>query len=178
MTHAHAILLKTSNQAHRKATRETKQLGEPKIPKRRLKLLNLFIYITFSLGFLAFVYVCYLLFWPNVPMRVNSKDVVQPVSISSGYLTYTIDLCKYTDATPTLYKKIVGVTDKGVRTGLPFMPILGVANKGCGVTTASVALPPGLEPGEYTLYSDVQYPVNPLRTVHVYWQSQEFTVVQ
>ena len=168
MSNAHADLaMKRSIKRSGAATISTSALTEPRIPPRKLKLLSFLIYFVFS-GLAAIVFYTMYLYWsPQHPLVVYSAKIVTPVITSPGSLTYQIDACKNTDVTPIVFRKLVQ-NDAGAS----LLATQGLAVRGCGITNVTIPIPAGLKPGkDYILYSDIDYQVNALRTVHVYWHA-------
>lgn len=54
----------------------------------------------------------------------------------------------------------------------------GVIQPGCNTTQVPLHIPSGTPAGKYTLYTEVIYDVNALRTIHVYWHAGPFNVTK
>ncbi len=121
-------------------------------------------------------YFAYLLLWPQTPFRVKGTTILTPtVSMHDGTVKYTLSYCKYTDNIATVYRQLVPTSTLGAPYGFP--AIEGIAKPGCHTQTILLPLPTGVQPGIYYIHGDLNYPINAIRSVHVYYDTPTFEVV-
>jgi hypothetical protein len=142
----------------------------------RLRFMSNIVSVTLLLGAFLIFYIAYLLFWPQTPIKIFSVQILAPNITTTGLVAYKINYCKYVDAVSTVYRQLVADGPTAVSYGLP--SIQGVAKKGCADQVVRVQLPPGTTPGRYFLHTDIAYPVNDLRIVHVYYNTGSFEVTK
>jgi hypothetical protein len=141
----------------------------PTTPKSYITVINFIAFLMVSLSLLLIIYVV----WPFHPLTVKSTSIVTPNVKAGSSLVYKVDSCKNTPDTPTVYKKIVSA---GYSESLPSSP--GVIDEGCSDTKVVLPIPNGTPPGKYILYTEIDYSVNAIRTIRVFWQAGPFSVVQ
>lgn len=131
-----------------------------------------------SIGTLALflgimIYGLYLLAFPfktldaDQPFPVTTKTVV-----AGEKLEFTAKVCRYTSVVATVSQQLVGEN----LVYLPTHP--SRVSKGCGTFKSSVLVPSDTPAGRYKLVSSAKYPINPLRTITVTTETQEFDVVK
>jgi hypothetical protein len=160
-----------SNRTREEARIDTVSLQVPTEPKRKVTTLNILTYSTFSAAIALVLYIFYLLLYPFTPLVIKSITIDTPVVKVNGSLIYTINACKNTRDTPTVYRKIVsGKTSES----LPASP--GVVSPGCETTKVPIHITPGTPTGTYVLYTEVVYHVSPFRDIHVFWHTKQFQI--
>jgi len=133
------------------------------------------------IGIIAFLIVlvvgmlmCFWLFWPQNLLSWHNLHIDSPQTAGT-YITYHVNVCKYTNAVATVQRDVVGIngTDSGY-----VLPIsASVAEHGCGKANLSLYLPPTVAPGTYHLRDAVSFHPNPLRTITYIETSNTFTVL-
>lgn len=128
-----------------------------------------------ALAFIAFWvvlgYVC--LFCPYKTIEFNSEfKMAKTVYVQGEETFYTIDYCKYTDVTPVAQKRFID--------GIIFSAENNKAQltKGCRVQAVPILIPSTLPAGDYKLEVELNYKVNPIRTINLKHYSGWFTVVE
>lgn len=100
------------------------------------------------------------------PYKVKEKTVPR-----GGYVFYDVPYCKYTELIPDISKSFID----GVLYTIP--PAVGAKIPlGCHTMTVQTYVPKALVPGNYIIQINYKYKVNPLRTIQVATQTEEFAV--
>lgn len=154
-------------------------------------LLEWFIVANLTVIFLGSILIVWLMFFQGSnPMVVRGDaqalPTVQPELDETGnfipkntfysgeQLTFGIDFCKNIDVEGKMY----GTYVDGVKIDMPVVEVK-TQSLGCHRRIASNYIVSAILPsGEYHFEVDVAYKVNPLRTVHVKYQTQKFNIIQ
>ena len=117
-----------------------------------------------------------IMYWVNYPYRALEIKSPMPVLNSpvepGETVQYVVDFCKYTDK-PT---KISGRIVNDVVIGLP--EGTATAKNECGTLVSNTFMVPDiLPPGKYRLDFVATIRVNPLREIHVPYETEEFEVI-
>lgn len=131
-------------------------------------------------GALGLTVVClavfsYWSFYPYKPLEVlNSPVPIRPPTIESGrdkVVIATLKGCKNGSIIPTVTRTLIG---QGAVIMTPSYP--GVLSQGCSTLDQAIIIPPFVTPGTYHWHWRVAYKVNPIRTMAVEYDSQDFTI--
>ena len=107
---------------------------------------------------------------PNVqPYKVITKEVKQ-----GGTLIYEVDSCKFKSVPTRIIKQFI---DKN-NTRYPQPTENSNVVVGCGKTRTTLAVPFNMPEGEWYLDLEVGYKVNPLRTEHYNFKTDEFVIIK
>lgn len=135
-----------------------------------------FILSIFAIG-MGIITVLTVLFWllyPYNPIVFNDSvfPILNKTVKAGGRLSYTSDYCKYTNLTAVVSRTFVN--------GLIFItpPSITKRPSGCHMISVEVPIPHELPPGKYHLENIYSYQVNPIRTVTVFQNTEEFEVVE
>ena len=138
---------------------------------------KLFICLSWLTIFSAIIGIAVVTYWLIYPYQLLTfNDAVFPVVNktvkSGGTLRYVSDYCKYTDASATVTRSFVNE--------IIFVTPTTITNRptGCAVITVEIALPKELPIGTYHLSNTYTYEINPLRTVVIKEDTEEFKVVE
>ena len=104
----------------------------------------------------------------DLPNKIEVKTVK-----SGGYLVYNVEYCKYTDLNPLVSRSFVD----GILYVSPEQP----ATKkpiGCGTNHVQIYVPKALPLGKYVLKTSYKYQVNPLRTIDISTETEQFEVIK
>lgn len=131
----------------------------------------IFIYATL---FLLTVTLGVLIFWNFYPYKTiefNAPYRTEKLFYTQGDKTYyTVNYCKYTDATAGITKEFI---DGLVFTVDSPKPIL---DPGCRTRQVPMTIPDSLPKGKYQLRNTITYHVNPIRNILITHYSNWFTV--
>lgn len=143
---------------------------------------QIFYYVSMigiSLAILGLFYTGYLLFWPYKTVtfkQTNNLEILnENKQLRAGEdLQYKISYCKYTDKTAIITRTI----QDGVLYILP--PVEARVSEGCkeNATVNIATIPKAIPPGKYTMVINLQYRINPLRTVSHTLATEPFYVVK
>lgn len=116
-------------------------------------------------------------FWLFFPYKTTVfKDSILKVENTKvkagGDLVYYVDYCKYTDIIPEITKTFVD----GIIYVVP--PAVSTTKTGCGRNKIQVTIPQNLPSGVYHLDLTYRYKVNPLRTIDISIETENFTVTK
>ena len=135
-----------------------------------------FLLSIFAIG-LGIMTVLTILFWLTYPYKpLVFNDSVFPIKNKivrqGGTLTYVSDYCKNTNLSAVITRTFTN--------GLVFIvpAVTSYRPVGCQVINVVVSIPVELPPGKYFLQNLYSYQVNPLRTVVVAHNTEEFEVVE
>ena len=131
-----------------------------------------------GIAILFFFTICLLMFihwsfWDYKTIEFKGDYKTAQLTYKQGDIgSYTVDYCKYTDVAPILTKKFVD--------GVVFTTsdTKAVIKQGCGTQLINFEIPPTLPPGRYRLVIDLEYNVNPIRSIKITHQSNWFTVLE
>ena len=133
--------------------------------------------ISFIILFTAFILVCLVFYWLVYPYKViEIKDPIFPVMnkvVKQGtILIFTSNNCKYMN--------IIAKTSRiFVDDLMHYVPqTTSNVRKGCGKINISVIVPETLPSGKYHLQNIYEYKVNPIRTITIIKDTEEFLVVE
>lgn len=136
------------------------------------KLLYWFSVHTIILSFFMLLYIGYLLLYPFEPVVLHTNPFkIEKKEYKAGeYLTYTISYTKKMAVAPKIKFFLVDgvifpLSEKGVS-----RPV------GTRTNTQLLKLPDSMPSGKYLLQIDLEYQVNPLRTIYYSWQSEQFEI--
>lgn len=137
-----------------------------------------FFYLVLLVGVLMAGLFYYWTFIPYNPITINNAPVpIRPVSLASGTDTTviaTLKSCKHTTVTPIVTRTLIG---EGVEITTPSYS--GVINgPGCQTLQQAIIMPQFTPPGTYHIHWHVAYQMNPIRTVVVQYDSENFTVTK
>jgi hypothetical protein len=104
----------------------------------------------------------------NLPMKVANKVVKVGTP-----LIYTSDFCKYDTLIPLASKSFVD----DIIYNTP-AEVVVAKPKGCNVLTFQTLVPETLPPDDYVLKITYKYQVNPIRTVDVLVETEQFQVIK
>ncbi len=133
----------------------------------------------FALGtiFLALLLIFIVGFWllyPYKPLVLNTPKfkVLTPIVKQGGVLQYVSDYCKYMKLSATTTRSFVN----GIIYNVPSID----TNRPCGCfkTTFQVDIPKELPVGKFYMHLIYKYKVNPIRTIVVEQNTEEFTVIE
>ena len=138
------------------------------------KYLQLMSYFTLWLVFVSIAVYYYWNLKPytpivfeNSPFQVDQKQIEQ-----GGYLTYTVDYCKDNDLSPHVSRTFVdGLIYVTPDEPQPYL------EKGCQQKQFFIYIPKALPPGTYVIKKTYTFQVNPIRTVDIYTETEQFEVV-
>lgn len=136
------------------------------------KLLNTISYLTLIT---AFVMLCIFFFWSFYPYRTiewkTDKFPVKTKVIKRGdSLIFVSDYCKYVELSAVVSRSFVN--DFSYTT----TPVTTYAKKGCNKMKVVVTIPKELPAGRYYIHNKFSYKVNPIRTITLVHDSEEFIV--
>ena len=138
----------------------------------RIKDMAFTVFLAIILGYS--VVVGYWLWWPYVPLVVEKPIKIMNIhkQVKAGEdLVYKITYEKKMQINGILTRKLVNTYKHDLRESVTTAPI------GADKDTISVPIPKMAEPGLYNLWWSVAYKVNPLRTVIVNAESEQFEVI-
>lgn len=102
----------------------------------------------------------------------NNPVPVRPTMIDKDqYLLLHYDYCKYSDAEGVVISSLVSKTSI-----LPLPEAIDRTGKSCRAFDAPYPVPGQTPPGTYHYEFKACYPLNPIKTTCVEWQSKEFTI--
>lgn len=115
-------------------------------------------------------------FYPYIPLTVNNAPIpIRPPEVTTGPNTTviaTLSACKHMDITPVVTRSIVGVNSV-----LATPSYTGaIHSTGCTTLDQAIIVPQFTPAGVYHVHWHVAYRVNPIRTVVVTYNSQNFTI--
>jgi len=104
----------------------------------------------------------------NLPLKVENKIVK-----AGDPMVYSVDYCKFNILLPTATKFFVNQI-------IYMLPTETVVAKavGCRVVQVQITVPHNLPPGPYFIKITYHYQVNPIRTVDISVQTEEFEVIK
>ena len=129
-------------------------------------------YFTLVLGF---VIVGTYTYWTNYPYKTiefknNPFPPSNPEVTRGERLRYKVDYCKFTDENPTVVKYFIdGVIYET-------SPTVGVMTEGCYIDEVDVYIPRALPPGNYSIKIVAIFHPNPIRTITITSNTQQFEV--
>lgn len=150
----------------------------PMAAKRRLKLSQLIqgTAMIAGLGLLGLViYGYYLSFYPFKSAEAQHQPyIIVDKTLSSGDpIQYVVDICRYTDVQSTVTPQMIGERSINLPSYLSHLPT------GCNKNTvANNFVPSYAPPGIYHLVLNIDYPVNPLQTIHKEFVTEDFEVTK
>lgn len=147
----------------------------PDAHSTRLKFLSRIATVVFLLLSLLVFYCAYLLFRPYYPIKI--VNVGTPTLVTAGEsksAQYSLSYCKRTTAVSEVYRQLIGA-DNNINS-FAFPAIEGTSSFGCKTSKVTVPIPAGVPNGKYQLHVDLSYPVNPIRHVHVYYNTPTFAI--
>ena len=124
----------------------------------------------------------FVLFWtldPRMPLAVIAPMPIQGNNFNAGEIVgYEIDYCKNFDAPFILSRELIRQDDRLDRIALPTYSIGTPLPKGCHkVISNNIRLPADLEPGRYKMVAHIRYDLNPIKTLHVEFETTTFNVI-
>lgn len=131
-------------------------------------------FFAIGMGIITVLTVMFWLVYPYKPIVFN--DPVFPIRNrivkAGGTLSYTSDYCKHISLTAIVSRTFVN--------GLIFItpPSITKRPNGCHTISVEVSIPHELPAGTYHLENIYSYQVNPIRTVTVSQNTEEFEVVE
>jgi hypothetical protein len=142
-----------------------------------MKLRKIMILMSALSIFSAFFLVTLTLFWEFYPYKVlvfnTPLFILNKKTIKAGQnLTYTSNYCKYIDLPATVGRVFSN--------DLIFSTPAQSSNRpmGCHSITVAVIVPHELPPGKYRLENVYEFKVNPIRTIVVKENTEEFNVIE
>lgn len=144
------------------------------LKKKSIKLITLVVIITTLLAVIAVTQGLYWVFTGNKALEATNHPFPVAPKIVKPEQTIILDasFCKYTDAEGRVLRRLV--SDK---TEISAPVVYDSSKKGCQEhVQIPVVVPPQTPPGKYHINYRVVYKTNPLHTVTVELNSQEFTV--
>ena len=141
------------------------------------KILNI---ISFSTLILTAVFIFYIFFNFLYPFKVIDFKNSQSLPINKSIvrvgeaISYTYDYCKYMDIQSVVMKELVGTETiilLSTSSGTIRIP------KGCGKLNIANIIPVDTPAGIYTIYINIDYKINPLRTISYTLKTQNFKVI-
>ena len=137
------------------------------------KVFNIVSWVTLAL-FQFVLFLC--IFWAVWPYRtLELKDtkfpVLTPKVKQGGKLVYQSKYCKYINLTATVSRSFIN----GVIFNTPSM--ITDRTVGCHTVTPLMNVPPELLPGKYRVQVIYIYEVNPIRTITIKHETEDFEVI-
>lgn len=139
-----------------------------------MKILNIFSYIVLFFAFLSVLLVCFWLFYPykDFYFLTPKFTVANKVVHQGGVVTYTSHYCKNFEhviaVSRTFENKLIFVTPA----------IINNRPKGCHTIQVEVPVPEELPVGVYHLSNVFRYDPNPIRTITIVQNTEDFEVVE
>ncbi len=125
----------------------------------------------------SFIFSLFIAFWltyPYKPLEVNGDAQVLQKEVKAGEtLIYRLDFCKNMDLPVTINRRFVD--------GLVYtLPEFSTHNNkvGCKVQDILLDVPVTLPEGTYHFHTEFSYKVNPIRTVTILVESNEFDIIK
>ena len=133
-------------------------------------LLAVFAYGTLALcAVLIAVAACWLLY-PYQTYKVHSVKLLDKTVQQGGTLSVLLDYTRYTDKNSTVSRQFMD----GILFTVPSFE--GLGTPGHYVRFVPIAVPDTLPPGTYIIRTTSVFRMNPLRTITVSWETEQFTV--
>lgn len=128
--------------------------------------------LIFCIAFMG--YVTYLAVWPFKTIEPTHQPykVLTPKVHPGEDIVYVSEICRYTDVQPTVVRQLVGESIIYLPNRISKFP------KGCGAYKVPSRVPPETPPGFYHLELAPSYRINPVRTIVVNIETEEFEVVE
>ena len=122
------------------------------------------------------------MFWTldlRVPLTVTSPMPIVGDNFSPGdTVGYEIDYCKHFDRPFVLTRELVRQDDRLDIIGLPTYGTGTPLPSGCHkVVSNSIRLPIDLDPGLYKTVVHIRYDLNPIKTLHIEFETTTFNVI-
>lgn len=137
------------------------------------KKLHKFMFASFILIFIIWAIFMFWWIYPYKTFILNRPyRILTPLVEQGGLFIYEIDYCKYTEVDANVNRKFVD--------GLEYvMPeIKPNFEKGCYIKIQTIKIPENLPPNTYHLKIQVDYKMNPIRTITHKIITTNFTVVK
>jgi hypothetical protein len=140
-----------------------------------VKLLNYISYFVLIITFGIIITAGYWLLYPYNPIAFNNLPfkVVNKTVKTGDTLIYIVDYCKYNTLIPDARKTFVDQ----IIYSIPAEAALA-KETGCHIINIQINVPTNLPPGSYVLKITYYYQVNPIRTVDVSVQTEQFNVIK
>ena len=136
---------------------------------------KLFYYFSMILMFVVFITICVVTYWMIYPYKIivfnrNEFIITTPVVYQGNFVHYNNDYCKFMDLPARVTRSFIN--------HLIFTtPVVGVNRPtGCHDFDIAVLIPSELPPGYYQMEMTYQYEVNPIRTITIKENTEEFVV--
>lgn len=130
--------------------------------------------ITNFILFAILLYVMYLILYPfkTVEFKDNRFPVLTKQVKQGKEMIFVSSYCKYVDLPATVSRAFINDFAYATETTITY------AKKGCNTMKVVVYVPKELPLGKYYLHNKFVYQVNPLRTITLVHDSEEFEVVK
>jgi hypothetical protein len=138
------------------------------------KTLHTLSYLSLVISFAVVILIFYWTVRPYSPLTFTSEPLlINETNVKSGsHISTDVEFCKDTDAPADL---IISFVD-GFVYNTP--PTISNFPKGCHKVQYYVYVPRGIPEGIYHIKAVFRYEVNPIRTVDIEVQSEEFAVTK
>ena len=125
---------------------------------------------------LGFIVTTVIVFWstfPYNPLVIDGHAQILNKEVKAGDdVIYRLKYCKHMDIPVTIRRRFID----GLVYQIPESTI-GLNQVGCKTQDIAIEVPAKLPPGEYELYTEFVYQVNPIRQVIIKDTSEGFTVL-
>lgn len=139
----------------------------------RDKILNCLSFMTL---FVAFCVLLVLFAWKLYPYKpltiVEPIKIHTPVVSQGGLLIYETDFCRNTKIKPIVKRRF----SNGIVYSLPDIVAIN-KQVGCNTNRVGLEVPHALPEGDYVMYFEFVYRMNPLRQVTVIAETESFKVI-
>lgn len=147
-----------------------------------MKIHNFIIYLLLvfmAAGSMVCFVLLYWMLWPYpLPLVVKNYSFTTPLHVETptvhagDVLAFDFDYCKNVDVPGKVYRTFIDGQTVGM------VPKDGNLPVGCNNTVSrGTVIPDTIEPGRYFLVVEVDYQVNPIRTIAVKYATEYFQVV-
>jgi len=141
------------------------------------KYFNVASYVVLGLALASMALVIFWLTFPYKTVEMNSyTNVTNTVKTGDNFIA-TADFCSWTG----LPRTVTAQLRDGIVWTLPVAEVPGkpLSEKpSCNMLNLATHIPETLPPGEYTLFVNTEFKVNPLRTMNLQYHSQPFQVIK
>ncbi|OGO14258.1 MAG: hypothetical protein A2Y53_03890 [Chloroflexi bacterium RBG_16_47_49] len=138
------------------------------------KLMYTLSFLTITSGVMFGLVIIYWMVFPYRVIEWNSDyfPIVTKTATQGGSITFIADYCKYRDMSATISRSfindIIYTTPESTTQ----------RQTGCHVVNIVVPIPQELPPGNYYIQTVYKYDVNPIRSITLIHNTDQFTVVE
>lgn len=128
------------------------------------------------LGSVMVVYISYLLLWPQEPLKVvQPYHVITPVVNQGTRMAYDVEYCLDKARSFTVHRVLLNMDDGDLWDVADRVNHLA---EGCSKEVHDLLTPMRIDEGRYKMIAGVSIQINPIRTIHYQYETEEFQIVK